>query len=55
MNGIHPARIVEAKRHELLSGANLFDAVETAGRMLGRWDVAYTTTQHPDIGVWHVI
>ena len=24
-------------------------------RWLGRWHVAYTTTQRPDIGVWHVI
>jgi hypothetical protein len=54
-NGIHPARIVEAQRHELLSGANLFDALETAGRLLGRWDVACPTTQRTDIGGWQVI
>jgi hypothetical protein len=47
--------LTEAQRHELLSGANLFDALETVGRLLGRWDVGYSTTQRPDIGVWQVI
>jgi hypothetical protein len=32
----------------LLSGVNLFDALETVARLQGRWDLAYTTTQRPD-------
>lgn len=37
------------QRRELLSGADLFDALETVSRLQGRWDVAFTTTQRPDV------
>ena len=33
----------------MLSGVDLFDALETIARLQGRWDVAFTTTQRPDI------
>jgi hypothetical protein len=33
----------------LLSSVNLFDALESVARLQGRWDVAYTTTQRPDL------
>jgi hypothetical protein len=33
----------------LLSSVNLLDALESVARLQGRWDVAYTTTQRPDL------
>lgn len=45
--GLKP--LTEMKRRELLSGANLFDALETVARLQGRWDIAFTTTQAPDL------
>jgi len=42
-------RLSDARRRELLAGVNLFDALETVARLQGRWDVAYTTTQRPDV------
>jgi hypothetical protein len=45
--GIQP--LADARRRELLSSVNLFDALESVARLQGRWDVAYTTTQRPDL------
>lgn len=45
--GLKPLTAVE--RRELLSGVDLFDALETVARLQGRWDVAFTTTQRPDL------
>jgi hypothetical protein len=45
--GLDP--LPEAERRELLSGYSLFDALETVSRLQSRWDVAFTTTQRPDI------
>ena len=45
--GLDPLPPVE--RRELLSGYSLFDALETIPRLQSRWDVAFTTTQRPDI------
>ena len=45
--GLKP--LTDDERRELLSGVNLYDALETVARLQGRWDVAYTTTQRPDI------
>jgi hypothetical protein len=45
--GLQP--LSDARRRELLAGVNLFDALETVVRLQGRWDVAYTTTQRPDV------
>ncbi|OCB32796.1 hypothetical protein A9X02_24260 [Mycobacterium malmoense] len=45
--GLKP--LTETQRCELLSGVSLFDALETVARLQGRWDVAFTTTQRPDI------
>jgi hypothetical protein len=39
----------DARRRELLASVNLFDALESVARLQGRWDVAYTTTQRPDL------
>lgn len=39
--------LTEEQRRELLSGINLFDALETVARLQGRWDVAFTTDQRP--------
>ncbi|MCW2625654.1 hypothetical protein [Mycobacterium sp.] len=44
--GIQP--LSAARRRELLSSVNLFDALELVARLQGWWDVAYTTTQRPD-------
>jgi hypothetical protein len=41
--------LADAHRRELLSSVNLFDALESVARLQGRWDVAYTTTQRPDL------
>ncbi|MBU8814327.1 hypothetical protein [Mycolicibacterium goodii] len=41
--------LTETQRHELLSNVNLFDALETVARLQGRWDIAITTTQRPDL------
>ncbi len=41
--------LTEVQRHGLLSGINLFDALETVARLQGQWDVAFTTDQRPDI------
>jgi hypothetical protein len=43
--GIQP--LADVRRRELLSGVNLFDALESVARLQGRWDVAYTTAQRP--------
>jgi hypothetical protein len=45
--GMQP--LSDARRRELLANVSLFDALETVARLQGRWDVAYTTTQRPDI------
>lgn len=45
--GLKP--LTENQRRELLAGADLYNAVETVARLQGRWDVAFTTTQRPDI------
>jgi hypothetical protein len=45
--GMRP--LSDARRRELLSNINRFDALETVARLQGRWDVSYTTTQRPDI------
>jgi hypothetical protein len=45
--GIQP--LSDARRRELLADVNLFDALETVARLQARWDVAYTTTQRPDV------
>jgi len=45
--GLKP--LSEMQRRELLSGADLFDALETVARLQGRWDIAFTTTQRPDL------
>lgn len=45
--GLKP--LTETQRRELLSGVDLFNALETVSRLQGRWDVAFTTTQRPDI------
>lgn len=41
--------LTETQRRESLSNINLFDALETVARLQGRWDIAITTTQRPDI------
>lgn len=41
--------LTEARRRALISGINLFDALETVARLQGQWDVAFTTDQRPDI------
>lgn len=45
--GLKP--LSEMQRRELLSSADLFDALETVARLQGRWDIAFTTTQRPDL------
>ncbi len=45
--GLKP--LTDLQRRELLSGADLFEALETVARLQGRWDVAFTTTQRPDL------
>lgn len=45
--GLEP--LTKIQRRELLSGVDLFDALTTVARLQGRWDVAVTTTQRPDL------
>lgn len=45
--GLKP--LTDLQRRELLSGADLFEVLETVARLQGRWDVAFTTTQRPDL------
>ncbi|WP_234809151.1 hypothetical protein [Mycobacteroides saopaulense] len=45
--GLKP--LTEIQRRELLSDVNLLDSLETVASLQSRWDVAFTTTQRPDI------
>lgn len=45
--GLKP--LTEEKRHDLLAGVNLYDALGTVARLQGQWDLAYTTTQRVDL------
>jgi hypothetical protein len=45
--GLQP--LSDARRRELLAGVNLLHTLETVARLQSRWDVAYTTTQRPDV------
>lgn len=45
--GLKP--LTETQRRELLAAVNLYDAVETVADLQSRWDVAFTTTQRPDL------
>jgi hypothetical protein len=41
--------LTDTRRREMLSSGDRFDALEPVARLQGRWDVAYTTTQRPDL------
>lgn len=45
--GLKP--LTETQRLELLAGVNLYNAVEAVADLQSRWDVAFTTTQRPDL------
>ncbi|WP_422743476.1 hypothetical protein ACN27E_17920 [Mycobacterium sp. WMMD1722] len=45
--GLDP--LTETQRRDILAGVNLYNAVETVADFQSRWDVAFTTTQRPDL------
>lgn len=45
--GLDP--LTETQRRDILAGVNLYNAVETVADLQSRWDVAFTTTQRPDL------